>query len=75
MSVLVSFLERNQEWRIYLMYHVFLQAPSMVSVKNCMYFDILEEDISGFIAFGFIQLYQNLVVGNWIFLSWIRYIR
>ena len=34
MSALVFFLEKNQEWRIYLMYHAFHQALSMVSVCN-----------------------------------------
>ena len=36
MPVLVSFLEKNQEWLIYSMFHVFLSAPSTVSVTDCL---------------------------------------
>lgn len=56
MYVLVSFLVKNQEWRIYPMYHGFLQTPSMVSLTNCLvglHFGIFEEDVSYFVAFGF----------------------
>ena len=55
MSVLVSFLEKNPEWRIYLMSHAFFQALSMVGVTNCLArvcFDILKQDISDSVGFG-----------------------
>ena len=36
MSVLVSFLEKNQKWLIYSMFHAFLPALSIVSVTDCL---------------------------------------
>lgn len=57
MYVLVSFLVKNQEWRIYPMYLGFLQIPSMVSLTNCFSasaFGHTEEDVSNFVVtFGF----------------------
>ena len=62
MSVLVSFLEKNQEWRIYPMSHAFFQAPSMVGVTLFLVrvcFDILKQDILDSVGFGLYSYIKN----------------